>query len=241
MKIAIVENQKVEQERLTSYIQHYCQSKGLTVEITCFNDGIDITSDYQKVFDVIYLDVEMEIMDGMTTAKKIRQLDHDVHHDVLIVFVTNHSQVAIQGYSVEAIDFLLKPLSKFVFEEHFKKILHKLPSPEEEESYLYIKNKASTFKIAQKDIFFIESEGHHLHIHTKDETITTSNTLKNMENLLDKKNFFRSNSGYIVNLAYIERIEGNISYVNGTPLQISRPRKKEFMTALTNYVGDTLL
>lgn len=237
MKIAIVEDQKVEQERLTSYIQSYCQEHGLSVDITCFNDGIGITSDYQKMFDVIYLDVEMEIMDGMTTAKKIRQVDRDV----LIVFVTNHSQVAIQGYSVEAIDFLLKPLSHFVFEEHFKKILRKLPSPEEEEAYLYIKNKASTFKIAQKDIFYIESEGHHLHIHTKEETITTSNSLKNMESLLDKKNFFRSNSGYIVNLTYVERIEGSISYVNGVPLQISRPRKKEFMTALTNYVGDTLL
>lgn len=70
MKIAIVEDQKVEQERLTSYIQSYCQEHGLSVDITCFNDGIGITSDYQKMFDVIYLDVEMEIMDGMTTAKK---------------------------------------------------------------------------------------------------------------------------------------------------------------------------
>ena len=116
MKIAIVEDQKIEQERLTHYIQEYCQTAHLPVEVVCFNDGLDITSDYQPQFDVIYLDVEMEIMDGMTTAQKIRQVDKEV----LIVFVTNHSQVAIQGYSVEATDFLLKPLSQFVFEEHFK-------------------------------------------------------------------------------------------------------------------------
>lgn len=237
MNIAIVEDQKVEQERLTKYIKDYCQKIKRPVEITCFNDGIDITSDYQPQFDIIYLDVEMEIMDGMTTAQKIRAVDKDV----LIVFVTNHSQVAIQGYSVEAIDFLLKPLSNFVFEEHFKKMLRKLPSPEEEQQYLYIKNKASTFKIAQKDIYYIESEGHQLHIHSKQETITTSNTLKNMEQLLDKKSFFRSNSGYIVNLAFVEKIEGNLAYVQGEPLQISRPRKKDFLTALTNYIGDTLL
>lgn len=237
MKIAIVEDQRVEQERLTRYIKDFCQQAGLPVEVTCFNDGLDITSDYKAQFDVIYLDVEMEIMDGMTTAKKIRQKDKEV----LLVFVTNHSQVAIQGYSVEAIDFLLKPLSNFVFEEHFKKILRKLPTPEEDQQFLYIKNKASTFKIAQKNILYIESEGHHLHIHTKNETITTSNTLKNMESLLDSSTFFRSNSGYIVNLAHVEKIEGNISYVGGQALQISRPRKKDFMTALTNYVGDTLL
>lgn len=62
-----------------------------------------------------------------------------------------------------------------------------------------------------------------------------------MENLLDKQSFFRSNSGYIVNLAYVEKVVGNIAYVNGQALQISRPRKKDFMMVLTNYVGDTLL
>ncbi|MGT2753853.1 LytR/AlgR family response regulator transcription factor [Streptococcus ovis] len=237
MKIAIVEDQKIEQERLTHYIQEYCQTAQLPVEVVCFNDGLDITSDYQPQFDVIYLDVEMEIMDGMTTAQKIRQVDKEV----LIVFVTNHSQVAIQGYSVEATDFLLKPLSQFVFEEHFKKILRKLPTPEQEQQALYIKNKSTTTKIVMEDIYYIESIGHTLHIYTKKGTITTSNTLKNMENLLDKQSFFRSNSGYIVNLAYVEKVVGNIAYVNGQALQISRPRKKDFMTALTNYVGDTLL
>lgn len=237
MKIAIVEDQKIEQERLTHYLQEYCQKAKLPVEVTCFNDGIDITSDYQPVFDVIYLDVEMEIMDGMTTAQKIRQVDKDV----LLVFVTNHSQVAIQGYSVEAIDFLLKPLSQFVFEEHFKKILRKLPSPDQEEQFLYIKNKSTTTKVFFKDIFYIESIGHNLCFHTKKGQITTTNTLKNMEKLLDPTFFFRSNSGYIVNLAYVEKVDGSTAHVNGEPLQISRPRKKDFMAALTNFVGDTLL
>ncbi|HFH9838171.1 TPA: LytR/AlgR family response regulator transcription factor [Streptococcus suis] len=237
MKIAIVEDQKIEQERLQTYIQTACHTRNLPVEIRCFNDGIDISSDYQKQFDVIYLDVEMEIMDGMTTAKKIRSVDKDV----LIVFVTNHSQVAIQGYSVEAIDFLLKPLSNFVFEEHFKKILRKLPSQDEEQAFLYIKHKASTIKIAQTDIFYIESQGHQLYIHTNNDIITTSNSLKNIEPLLDSKTFFRSNSGYIVNLAHVEKVEGNLVFLNEEALPISRPRKKDFMTALTNYVGDTLL
>lgn len=237
MKIAIVEDQKIEQERLTNYIQGYCSQAKLPVEVVCFNDGLDITSDYQPQFDVIYLDVEMEILDGMTTAKKIRQVDKDV----LIVFVTNHSQVAIQGYSVEAIDFLLKPLSQFVFEEHFKKILRKLPSPEQEQQFLYIKSKTTTTKVAMEEITYIESIGHNLHIHTKTITLSTNNTLKNIEPLLDKQSFFRSNSGYIVNLAFVEKVEGNMAYVKGTPLQISRPRKKDFMTALTNYVGDTFL
>ncbi|HFI0641080.1 TPA: LytR/AlgR family response regulator transcription factor [Streptococcus suis] len=237
MKIAIVEDQKIEQERLSNYIKTYCQKAGIVVEISCFNDGLHITSDYQKQFDLIYLDVEMEIMDGMTTAQKIRSVDKDV----LIVFVTNHSHVAIQGYSVEAIDFLLKPLSSFVFEEHFKKILRKLPDSQEKQS-LYIKSKQSTVKLYQEDIVYLESQGHQVHIYTVDGSLTiTNNSLKNLEAMLDSKLFVRAHSAYIINLSHVQKVEGNLVYVTNTALPISRPRKKEFMTALTNFIGDSLL
>ncbi|BDD41592.1 LytR/AlgR family response regulator transcription factor [Streptococcus ruminantium] len=237
MKIAIVEDQKAEQERLSSYIKTYCQQAGIAVEINCFNDGLHITSDYQKQFDLIYLDVEMEVMDGMTTAQKIRSLDKEV----LLVFVTNHSHVAIQGYSVEAIDFLLKPLNSFVFEEHFKKILRKLLAAQEKQS-LYIKSKQSTLKLCQEDIIYLESQGHQVHIHTIDgETTITHNTLKNLEALLDRKLFVRTHSAYIINLSQVQKVEGNLVYVKGIVLPISRPRKKEFMAALTHFIGDSLL
>ncbi|MFC3927600.1 LytR/AlgR family response regulator transcription factor [Streptococcus caprae] len=235
MKIAIVEDQKIEQVRLSSYIKSYCQHKQIPVDITFFNDGIDIASDYDFSFDVIYLDVEMSVLDGMSAAKKIRERDKDV----LLVFVTNHSQVAIQGYSVEATDFLLKPLSSFVFTEHFKKILRKLP--QKETKSLVIKTKSATYKLLQEDITYIENQGHTIYIHTLKETITTTGTLKAMEGSLPAETFYRSNSCYIVNMAHVEKVDGNISYVAGEALQISRPRKKGFLTALTNYIGDELL
>lgn len=237
MKIAIVEDQQIEQEKLSQYITNFCHQVGIPVDITCFNDGVHITSDYQKQFDLIYLDVEMEIMDGMTTAQKIRRLDNDV----LLVFVTNHSHVAIQGYSVEAIDFLLKPLNHFVFEEHFKKILRKL-SAIQEKTTLYIKNKYSTLKIYQEDILFLESQGHQVHIHMVDgNTTIIHSTLKHLETLLESNLFVRSHSAYIVNLSQVQKVEGNTIYINETALPISRPRKKDFMVALTNYIGDNLL
>lgn len=235
MKFAIVEDQKKEQEVLASYIKTSCIPRHIPVEIDVFNDGIHIVSDYTPKYDVIYLDVEMAVLDGMAAAKKIRERDKDV----LIVFVTNHSGVAIQGYSVEAIDFLLKPLNQFVFEEHFKKILRKLPS--QEEKVLFVKSKGQTVKMKQDEILYIENEGHYIYIHTDKEVITTLNSMKNMEQLLDKQRFFRSNNCYIVNLSHIEKIDGNLSYIRGEGLQISRPRKKAFMEALTNFIGDEIL
>lgn len=235
MKIAIVEDQKKEQDLLASYLRQYCETHHIPLTIDFYNDGIHIASDYQARYDVIYFDVEMAVMDGMSAAKKIRETDKEV----LMVFVTNHSGVAIQGYSVEAIDFLVKPVKPFVFEEHFKKILRKLPN--QEEKVLYVKSKGQTRKVKQDDILYIENEGHYIYIHTKDQVVTTLNSMKNMEQLLDDTSFFRSNNCYIVNLAYVDKVEGNLSFVNGEGLQISRPRKKAFMEALTNYIGDELL
>ncbi|KXT79027.1 LytR/AlgR family response regulator transcription factor [Streptococcus sp. DD13] len=235
--IAIVEDQLQEQKKLNNYIVNAAKEHGVSVSLHYFNDGLGITSDYQRQYDVIYLDVEMAIMDGMTTAKKIREVDPDV----LIVFVTNHSQVAIQGYSVDAIDFLLKPLTAFVFEEHFKKILRKLPSDAEQEQFLYIKNKNKTYKIPQSEITYIESEGHSIHIHYGEQILTTTTTLKKLESSLDGHSFFRCNSGFIVNLAYVEQTQGNLITVAGDTIPVSRPRKKDFMKALTEYIGDTLL
>ena len=146
--------------------------------------------------------------------------------------------MAIQGYSVEAIDFLLKPLSYFAFSEHFKKIIKKLP--EIPQDFLFIKNGPTTIKVIQQSIHYIENEGHRIFIHTDNGIIETNNSMKNMEQMLNKQ-FFRSNNCYIVNLEYVDRVEGSTAYVEGTPLQISRPRKKDFMQALTNYIGEGLI
>ena len=234
MKIAIIEDQEKEKERLESYIEDFCSQLSLPVTIDSYKDGINIVENYHSQYDVLYFDVEMSIMDGITAAKKIREIDSQV----LIVFVTNHSQVAIQGYSVEAIDFLLKPLTFFSFSEHFKKIVKKLSNSKKDS--IFIKKGNKTIKLLQQEIRYIENEGHRIYIHTNKETFEINSSMKYIESTL-KDYFFRSNNCYIVNLNYVERVEGNTVYIGETPLQISRPRKKEFMQSLTEFIGEELL
>lgn len=154
---------------------------------------------------------------------------------MVIVFVTNYVQWAVEGYSVAATDFLLKPLSEFHFQEHFKKISTKIQQ-RPKESYT-LKTNAGIRKIFLDDLFFVESEGHYLHFHSGTGVYTILESLKNIEAELKDKNFFRCNNSYLVNLKYVRSIEGNIVHVEKHDLTVSRPRKKDFMAALTNYLS----
>ena len=231
MNIAVVEDDQDAKTLLISYLNKLAIKYDLNFNISTFENGLQIIADYDNNFDVIYFDVQMPGMDGMTTAKKIRAKDRDV----VIIFVTNYVQWAIDGYAVNAFDFLLKPLSEFSFEEHFKKILDLFS---EKRASFMLKLADGYHKIFLDNLTYVESQGHYLYFHTKDEILKTLGTMKEMENQLSSANFFRCNNGYLVNLACVDGVKDNLVLVNGDKLAISRPRKKKFLEALTNYLGN---
>ncbi|WP_220738658.1 LytR/AlgR family response regulator transcription factor [Leuconostoc miyukkimchii] len=230
MRIAIVDDKKEIQQQLGEFIKTYSTDQQIPITVTYFSNGLEIVDNYRSNFDVIYFDVQMPIMDGMTAAKKIRQVDENV----IIVFLTNYVQWAVEGYSVNAFDFILKPLSYFVFTEHFKKIQRKIL---ETSKSILIKNKNGMIRILLNNLYFVESDGHYLIFHTVEKNIETIGSMKKIESELTSKNFFRCNNGYLVNLAHVNNFTGNIVQVGHYDLQISRPRKKLFIQALTNYLG----
>ena len=105
-RIAIVEDEAAVREQLAGYVQRYTRQYGTQFEVTMFTDGVEILEDYRPVYDIIFLDVEMPHLDGMETARRIRELDSDV----LLIFITNMAQYAIKGYAVGALDYVLKPV-----------------------------------------------------------------------------------------------------------------------------------
>ena len=105
-RIAIVEDDAAVREQLAGYVQRYTRQYGTQFEVTMFTDGVEILEDYRPVYDIIFLDVEMLHLDGMGTARRIRELDSDV----LLIFITNMAQYAMKGYAVGALDYILKPV-----------------------------------------------------------------------------------------------------------------------------------
>ncbi len=231
LRIALVEDEPDVQCQLTEYIHRYEQEAGEKFEMTVFSDGIDIVSDYTGGYDIIFLDIQMRHMDGMTAAKRIREMDQNV----VIVFITNMANYAIRGYAVNATDYVLKPVPYFAFSQVLQRAISRVKTLTQ--SHLMLPIEGGVIKLSTAEVIYIESISRHLVVHTKTKAFTVSGTLKDMEQKLENLHFFRCNNCYLVNLAHVENVKHNDLTVGGYVLQISRPRKKSFMDALADYVG----
>ena len=117
IRIALVEDEAEVRAQLQGYVQRHTRQYGTEFAVTEFADGMELLDDYRPVYDVLFLDVEMKHLDGMETARRVRELDKDV----IIVFITNMPQYAIGGYAVGALDYVLKPVPFFAFSQQLRK------------------------------------------------------------------------------------------------------------------------
>ncbi len=234
ISIAIVEDEKMYAEQLEEYLHRYEKDNGELFDITVYSDGDQIVNKYKSQFDIILMDVEMKFMDGMSAAEEIRKIDTEV----VIIFITNMAQYAIRGYAVDALDYVLKPVSYFAFSQRLNRAISRMKK--RETKMIMVNIKGGTVRLNLANIFYIESQGHTLILHTILGDYETSGTMKELEEKLCDMNFCRGNKGYLINLQHVDSVEDGCAVVNGERLVISRPRKKEFMEALTAYWGEVI-
>ena len=226
IRVAIVEDEAEIREQLMGYVQRYTRQYGTAFEVKTFADGLEILEDYRPVYDLILLDIEMKHLDGMETARRIRELDPDV----MLVFITNMAQYAIKGYAVGALDYVLKPVPYFAFSQQLQKVEAQLRR--RTRHYLAVPVEGGLRRLDTSRIYYIESEGHRVDFYTE-----APGALKALEEKLADRPFARCNSGYLVNLAQVQAVQQNTVEVGPYELQVSRPKRKSFLAALTDYIG----
>ena len=232
VNLAIVEDEDSYAEQLTEFINKFQAESGNTFRITRFRDGDEIVTGYRGNFDVILMDIEMKLMDGMSAAEEIRKMDRDV----IIMFITNMTNYAIRGYQVDALDYVLKPVSYFAFSQKLDRAISRISK--EKSNTITIEMSSTIKKLDVDSIFYIESEGHNLIFYTDKGEFQVRAKMSDYEDLLTPYNFFRSNKGYLVNLKYVDGVESGACLIAGKSLVISRSRKSAFMDALTNYMAE---
>lgn len=230
--IAIVEDDLKMQQQLLAAIERYAKENELSYRTSVFCDGDEILENYKACYDLILLDIQMKRMDGMQAAEQIRALDADV----LIVFVTQMVNFAVRGYAVSALDFLVKPIQYPSLENVLRKAQTMIR--QRNTQYITMPTGKGFMRLDASKICYFESFGHRIVAHTEDgRELTITETMRRMEENFVPFGFYRCDNSYLVNLRYVEGVDLNEVVVHGARLNISRPRRKAFMEALTSYLG----
>ena len=231
MKIAIVEDNAEYIETLKSYIERYAKENDLSIAISMFQNGERIVNDFKSDYDIIFMDIEMPVMNGIEASTKIREIDTEC----VIIFISNYAQYAIKGYSVNALDYLTKPLDYALFKNTMAKAVLKVQSKQHQT--ICIQSNSETYRIDINEITYIEVYKHRVTFHTTKDNYDMRGTLQDVEKQLPNNQFVRCNSGIIVNLKYVTGILKDSLVVFNEELPIARSRKKDVLNMLTRYIG----
>lgn len=233
LHIAIVEDNPGQARLLQEYLERFFAEVGQDAELTHFSSGDTLLNDYRPVWDILLMDIELPGRDGMSVAARIRELDQRV----VLIFITQMAQYAIRGYEVNALDYVLKPVSYYAFTLKLNKALRVLRERQSKQIMLQGENGLQVLSTDQ--LYYVEVWGHKLCYHTSlgDFTATGARTLQEVEDELGGLGFLRCNQSCLVNFRYVQRIGKDEVQVNDQCLAISRGRRKAFLEGMSRYLG----
>lgn len=231
IKIAVVEDSDKDFSVLQSYMLEFFNSIEHEFSIERFPDALVFLENYHADYDIVFMDIELPGKNGMEAAKRMRQLDEHT----LLIFVTNMAQYAVNGYEVNAFDFIVKPVRYSVFVTKMRRTLGYLARMEDRE--VLVKTEEGMARLSASQIEYIEAQAHILIYHLEGgKTILSRDTLKNLEGKLNPDTgFFKCSRCYLINLKHIREVKTASVKVGNDELFISRPRKKEFMATVAKF------
>jgi DNA-binding LytR/AlgR family response regulator len=226
MRIAICEDNMADQARLLDAITDWANARKVQVDILCYQNAEEFIFVWpDMLFDLTFIDIQMKNMTGIQLAKYIRDTDKNM----LLVFVTSHSQYVLSGYDVDALHYLIKPLSLTKLIPIMDKAYMIWRSCNKDA--ILVSNGAGQFKLLYGNIFYISMMSHIAEIHTDNEVFEIRKTAAELDRQLPTY-FRRCHRSYIVNLLKIECIyKDSVMLLHGTQLPVSRSNTKQINDA----------
>ena len=203
------------------------------LNIDTFDDGNILADAFAaSPYDLVFLDIEMPALDGITLAKKIRSRSENV----FIVFLTSHIEYALEGYEVNALRYLTKPVDI----EKLKEVIRYVQEKQGSSRQIIIKEDGEEILIDINDVIYMESMNQNVRIVTaKGEHVIRYN-IGDFEEQLKNDGFFRIHRGYLISLSKVKKLSGNdVILDGGETLPVSRSNVKPLKEALYTYVEGT--
>jgi DNA-binding LytR/AlgR family response regulator len=235
IRIAICEDNKEQQTHLENLI--ISQDINDSVDIHKFDSGEDLIDriDEGQSFAMILLDMKMKALDGIQTAKAIRERNEKS----IIIIVTSILEYAVEGYSVDAFEFILKPVDQDKFRKIFRKAIKKIQTDKNKAYVVETRDKLSVVKLNQ--IVYFESDKKKVTVHCKETIYSSNESISSVETKLSDQGFLRISRYYLVNMQHIEAFNvKEILLSNGEPLIYSKKNVDESKRKYMEYIMEDM-
>ena len=187
IRIAVVDDSNQDAERTATFLSRFFHGDTGRYHLSVYTDGIFFLNDYRPVFDIVFMDIDMPHSNGMEVAKKLRKLDSRV----ILMFMTNLAQYAAEGYDVDAIGFLVKPIDFYGFELKMRKAIEILNSRKEVHFLMNLSGEdGNSRKLVSSDsILYLEVMNHNVSVHTKEGEYLIWSSLRDCADRLQDAHF----------------------------------------------------
>lgn len=228
-QIAICDDEPQQMEYISSVVSTWSQQNHHSCDINVFDSAEAFLFAYEdnKAYDILLLDVEMKHITGIELAKHIRKDNHRAE----IIFITSHFEFVGEGYEVDALHYLIKPVSGDKLMQVLSKAAEKLSV---EPPSVVISCDGETVKLYEPDILYIESVLHYMIIHTKDHAYKIKESISAFEQKLSD-GFYRIHRSYLVSLKHITRISRTSVHIGKTELPLSRGKYDDINRAFIEH------
>lgn len=227
--IAVCDDNEADVAFVVSLIEKWKKEMMLPLQIESFLSAEAFLFAYEtdRKYDLLFLDIEMEGMSGVELAKKLRGMGARLQ----LVFITGYMEYISEGYDVEALHYLMKPVTEIKLTEVLNRALERIKTRERE---LMLSLPDGIIKLPLYDIRYIEVSKNYVSVHTG-ETFRVKKTLNELETELDD-GFFRVHRSYIVGLRYIKKItKTEVILKDGTVVPLSRKMYNDLNQAMIRY------
>lgn len=223
VKIAICDDEPVQLALIEEYVREYCRKSGVPAEVICCASAVELLFrlDEQSDVEVFLLDIQMDGMNGVELARQIRQRNERA----ALLFITGVSDYIYDGFNLGAINYLLKPIRRDQLEQCLDRAAAQL---RQWEDVLVFQLEKETYRIAKRQILYVESEGHYMNVVCADRRLRIKRSMKEMEAALAEACFYRAGRSYILNLDAVERITSKeIEMMGGDRIPVPKGKYRE--------------
>ncbi|CAM1360584.1 DNA-binding response regulator [Tenacibaculum sediminilitoris] len=220
----IVDDEPIAREILESFIE---KTPHLTLISSCKNAIEALQVLQTEVIDLFFLDINMPEIDGLSLAKIINKKSQ-------IIFTTAYRDYAVDGFNLNVIDYLLKPIAFDRFLQAVQKVFESSPEIKvsDKKDFMFVRADRKMVKINFEDILYIESLGDYVRVITINDVIVTRETISSFENSLPNNNFIRVHRSYIVSIPKISSYTNEYIEIGKKAISISRSYKESVLQKL---------